>query len=120
MLRSSTFAALPYSLGNGLIQYANENEAKREEMLPRIQQVVAQNYEKLYLPLEIDVLADELHLYAEKGGDIAPYIRELGIENDNNFQNVIENAFENSVFASAEKLHDYLTNPKAETITSDP
>lgn len=120
MLRSSTFAALPYSLGNGLIQYANENEAKREEMLPRIQQVVAQNYEKLYLPLEIDVLADELHLYAEKGGDVAPYIHELATENDNNFQNIIENAFENSVFASEERLNDYLADPKAETITTDP
>src|SRR5690606_21927673 len=37
MLRSSTFAALPYSLGSALIQYANENEAKRNEMRPRLE-----------------------------------------------------------------------------------
>lgn len=120
MLRSSTFAAIPASLGNGLKQYAQENEAKRKEMAPRLEAFIADNYEKAYMPLEIDVLADELNLYAAKAGDIAPYVREMANKNNGNFQADIKSAFDNSIFGSQAKLAEYLKNPKAELIDSDP
>ncbi|MGO1520371.1 MAG: S46 family peptidase, partial [Sphingobacterium sp.] len=75
MLRSATFAALPYSLGNALKQYAEANDAKKKEMRPKLETSISDNYDKAYMPLEIDVLTEELNLYAEKGGDIAPYIQ---------------------------------------------
>jgi len=119
MLRSSKFAALPSNLGGALIQYAKENEAKRAEMKPRIQGFIESNYEKVYLPLEIDVLADELNLYAQKAGEIAPFIRELSDKNQANFQQDISNAFDSSVFGSKDKLFAYLDNPNASTIQED-
>src|SRR5699024_7384745 len=43
MLRSSKFAALPSNLGGALIQYAQDNEAKRAEKKPRIQEFIEKN-----------------------------------------------------------------------------
>jgi len=120
MLRSSTFAALPSSLGNAFVQYADENEAKRAELLPRLQAIVASNYEKIHLPLEIDVLTDELNLYAAKAGDIAPYIATLRDKNNGNFKSDVTNAFATSLFASQEKLAAFLQNPSAAAVHNDP
>ena len=119
MLRSSKFAALPSSLGGALVQYAQENEAKRAEMKPRIQEFIESNYEKVYLPLEIDVLAVELNLYAQKAGEIAPFIQELSDKNQANFQQDIAQAFDSSVFGSKEKLYAYLDNPNASAVQDD-
>ena len=120
MLRSSTFAALPYSLGSALIQFAQANQAKREELSPRLDAFIKDNYNEVYIPLEIDVLADELNLYAEKAGQIAPYIAELAGQNAGNFQTDIQNAFQNSLFGSPEKLEAYLKAPEAQLVEQDP
>lgn len=120
MLRSSTFAPLPYSLGNALKQYASANEKGRADMLPRLENGIAETYEKIYLPLEIDVLSDELNLYAAKAGNIAPYIQELASNNNGNFKTNIQTAFDQSIFGSADKLNSFLVNPSAEAIDNDP
>lgn len=120
MLRSSTFAPLPYSLGNALKQYAAANEKGRADMLPRLENGIAETYEKIYLPLEIDVLSDELNLYAAKAGHIAPYIQELASKNNGNFNTDIQTAFDQSIFGSADKLNSFLVNPSAEAIDNDP
>jgi hypothetical protein len=120
MLRSSSFAALPYSLGSVLKQYAASNEAKRKEMLPNLEAGVAETFENIYIPLEVDVLADELNLYAQKAGEIAPYIRELANKNQGNFQSDVQDAFTRSIFSSSENLQAFLVNPSAEAIDNDP
>lgn len=120
MLRSSTFAALPASLGKGLAQYAAANEAKRKEMLPRFETIVAETYEKAFIPLEIDVLVDELNLYAKKAGQVAPYIAELAAQHNGNFQAYIQSAFATSIFGSQAQLEAFLANPSAERVENDP
>ena len=120
MLRSSTFAPLPYNLGNALKQYAAANENGRAAMLPRFKAGIAETYENIYVPLEIDVLSDELNLYAAKAGQIAPYIQELATQNKDNFKPTIEAAFAESIFASADKLEAFLENPSEEVIAQDP
>jgi len=120
LVRSSTFGSLPATLGNALKQYAEANEAKRSELKPRLETFIADNYEKIYLPLEVDVLADELNLYSTKAGQIAPYIAELAKQNNNTFGPTVQNAFDNSIFASKNKLEAFLTNPNAEQIDEDP
>ncbi len=120
LLRSSSLAAIPYSLGNGLIQYSNENEAKRQEMRPRLEAYITNNYEKMYLPLEKDVLADELNLYTAKAGDIAPYFATMASQNQGNFSADIDAAVEKSLFKSMESLHAFLDNPDAATVENDP
>lgn len=120
MLRSSTFATLPYSLGNGLKQYA-ANENNRKELRPRLEAFIADNYEKLYLPLEIDVLAEELNLYVAKAGDdIAPYIADLAKQNNKQFSGTIKEAFDKSIFSSKERLEAFLANPSVEQVDNDP
>ncbi|MFD2742683.1 MULTISPECIES: S46 family peptidase [Sphingobacterium] len=120
LLRSSSLAAIPYSLGNGLIQYSNENEAKRQEMRPRLEAYITNNYEKMYLPLEKAVLADELNLYTAKAGDIAPYFATMASQNQGNFSADIDAAVEKSLFKSMESLHAFLDNPDAATVENDP
>lgn len=120
MLRSSTFAPLPYSLGNALKQYAEANEKGRADMLPRLEAGITETFEDLYIPLEIDVLSAELNLYAQKAGNIAPYIQELAANNNGNFQSDIQAAFNESIFASLDKLKSFLINPSAAAIDSDP
>lgn len=120
MLRSSTFAPLPYSLGNALKQYAAANEKGRADMLPRLENGIAETFENIHLPLEIDVLSDELNLYAAKAGNIAPYIQELASKNNGNFRPEVQTAFDQSIFASADRLNSFLVNPSVEAIDNDP
>ncbi|MFD2597743.1 S46 family peptidase [Sphingobacterium corticis] len=120
LLRSASFAAIPASLGNGLIQYSNENEAKRQEMRPRLESYIANNYEKMHLPLEKDVLAAGLSLYASKAGNVAPEVAAMATQNQNNFTNDVSNAVDKSIFQSAEKLAAFLDDPNAATVQNDP
>lgn len=121
MVRSSTFAMLPSTLGTGLLQFAAANETKRKEIQPRLEAFIADNYEKLYFPLEVDVLADELNLYVAKAGDnIAPYIAELAKSNNNQFAGTIQSAFNTSIFGSKEKLAAFIANPDAAAVQNDP
>lgn len=72
------------------------------------------------MPLEIDVLTDELNLYSKKAGNIAPYIAELAKNNNHQFGQTVKSAFDSSVFGSKEKLEAFLANPDANKINEDP
>src|SRR5690606_6773629 len=69
LLRTSGYAVTPGSLGNALMQYAKENEAKRAEMLPKLNDAIENFYGEFYAPLEKDVLTAQLNLYASKGAE---------------------------------------------------
>lgn len=121
MLRSSTFAALPANLGRTLEQYATENEAKRKEMRPAIEDMINNVFEGAYMPLEEDVLASQLNLYytkAAKGG-LAPYVKEVGDKTNGNFKDYVNKAFATSIFTKKDQLLKYLDNPVAATIQGD-
>lgn len=122
LLRTSTFAVLPYRVGGALMQYASAGEAQRAQVLPRIEEFVAEEYKTLYMPLEKDVLAAQLHLYATKstGYDIAPLVAQLGKENNFDYTAYVNNAFENSIFRSKESVEEFLKNPNAEALQNDP
>jgi hypothetical protein len=55
-LRTSSYATGPANLGNALIAYYNENDAKKAEMLPKINAMIDNIYGEFYAPLEKDVL----------------------------------------------------------------
>ncbi|MNK01027.1 Peptidase S46 [compost metagenome] len=122
LLRTSAFAALPYSLGRGLETYANANEAGRAGMLADLKAYVDEAYGTLYEPLEKDVLAAQLALYATKstGYEIAPHVAKLAKENNNNFTSFVNDAFAKSIFASKEKVNAFLANPDANVLKADP
>ncbi|MGE8421844.1 MAG: S46 family peptidase, partial [Sphingobacterium siyangense] len=120
MLRSSAMAALPYTIGSGLEVYAAGDEARRNAILPRLKSAIDAGYEKMYMPLEEQVLIDELNLYAKKAGNIAPYIAELAAKNNGDFTAYVKESVKNSIFASAERLNNYLATPNAEILANDP
>lgn len=122
LLRTSTYGQFPYVLGSKLLNYAASNDAKRQELRPEIVESIDAAFENIHLPLEKDVLASQLNLYAEKseGYPIAPLVNSIGSANDNNFTSFIENAFEKSVFTSKAKLLAYLDDPEGDLINKDP
>lgn len=121
ILRTSNLAALPFSFGSALIQYADANEAKRKEMRPRLEEGIVDAYKEFYGPLEAEMLARQLNLYATKstGYDIAPYVKEIGSKNNNDFTKVVNKAFEGSIFSSADLLNKFLKNPEKSMIEND-
>src|SRR5690554_4554763 len=121
ILRTSDLAAIPYSFGGAMIQYANENEAKRAEMRPRLEEAINNAYEGFHAPLETEMLARQLNLYATKstGYDIAPYVKTLGEQNNYDYSKLIDKVFEGSVFSSKDLMLKYLNNPEKEMIEND-
>lgn len=122
LLRTSTFAVLPYSLGRGLQAYANSNENGRAAMMPQIEQAVEDAYKTLYLPLEKDVLAAQLNLYAtkSKGYPIANHIDEMGKETNYNYTDYVNQAFNNSLFTTKERVMAWLKEPDMDRLDNDP
>lgn len=121
MLRTSSLAALPYSLGRALEAYAGANAEGRAAMLQDIQDAVNESYKTIYEPLEKDVLAAQLRLYATKstGYEIAPLVAKIGKESNYDYTSYINNAFAASIFGSKAKLDEFLKNPNAEVLKTD-
>ncbi|MDR6967852.1 hypothetical protein J2X31_001866 [Flavobacterium arsenatis] len=122
LMRTATLGMLPANLGNGLIAYNKENDAKKAEMLPRIQGAIENYYGEFYAPLEKDVLIAQLNLYASKGANygLPTYIAKLKQANNGDFTKDVNDAFAKSIFASKEALEAFMKNPKNETIENDP
>lgn len=122
LLRTSDFAAMPYSLGRGIEQYISAPEGKKAEVLASLQEYIDEVYKTMYIPIEKDVLAAQLNLYATKssGYPIASHVAELGKANGNNFTQFVNDAFAKSIFASKENIEAFLKNPNIETLHTDP
>lgn len=122
LLRASDFAAMPYSLGNALQYYVGQNEAKRTEVAEQIRAKLPETYGKLHLPLEVDVLASLLNLYAAKATEwgVAPYIDSLYTHHGEDLSAYVTAAFETSLFASQAGVEAFLESPDAGVLQRDP
>src|SRR5690606_7024538 len=117
LLLRTRSATLPYRLGKSLEYYTDQNEAKRAELLPKLEEDIDNLYDGLYLPLERDMLVAQLHLYAAKAKNIAPKVAEIAKKNNNSiegWQNYLNTAFKKSIFASTVKVNAFLAKPNAE------
>jgi len=122
MLRNR-LAIAPAVLGNALTFYADQNDAKKAEILPTIKEEIASRYDGFYLPLEKEVLAAELALYSQKAKNIAPEIARIAKEHGNSKEawlKYIDDALTNSIFVSQDKVERFLENPDKEVIINDP
>src|SRR5690606_305258 len=99
LLRTSSYGMMPAVLGNALLQYSRENEAKRAEMRPRIEGLIENYYAEFYPPLEQEILAAQLKLYAAKGAEygLAPMVAELKTKNSD-FTSFVNDAVSRSMF----------------------
>ncbi|KRB57213.1 S46 family peptidase [Flavobacterium sp. Root186] len=122
LLRTSSYAAGPANLGNELIAYYKENEAKRAEMLPKINTMIDNIYGNFYAPLEKDVLTAQLNLYASKAAEygLAPEIAKMKTSNNGDFTADVAKATEISYFTTKEKVLAFMADPKPLAIVHDP
>ncbi|MBT8260313.1 MAG: S46 family peptidase, partial [Bacteroidia bacterium] len=121
LLRSSNLSVLPYRLGSGLENYANANEAQQEQLRPRLQAMIEGSYSAIYLPLEKDVFAQQLSLYASKANYPLPeLVVKVGEANNNDFTSYISSIFELSMFSSKERVAAFLEYPDIEILKNDP
>ena len=120
MLRSSKFAVLPYRIGQNFEYYISQNEAKREELKPRINSLIESSFKDFYMPLEKEVFAKQLGLYASKSNYPLPAtVKELGEKNNNDFTAYINSIFDESIFSSKEKVEAFMENPDASVLAED-
>ena len=123
LLMRTRMASIPYRLGNAIDYYLQQNEAKQAEVKPQLDAEINDLYEGLYLPLEKNVLAAQLSLYSTKAKNVAPMVAEVADANnkhDGGWNSYVNNAFENSIFESKEKLEAFMAKPNADILKNDP
>ncbi|MCC9061829.1 S46 family peptidase [Flavobacterium piscisymbiosum] len=122
LLRTSSYAAGPSNLGNALIAYYNENDAKKAEMLPKINAMIDNIYGEFYAPLEKDIFAAQLNLYTSKGAEygLGTQVAKMKSENKGDFTADVAKATEISYFTTKEKVLAFMANPKPLAIVHDP
>ena len=122
LMRTASYGAAPSALGNTLMAYFKENEAKRAEMLPRINSLIESIYGNFYAPLEKDVFIAQLNLYTSKGAEygLSAIVAKLKDDNKGDFTSVVNEAVSKSIFTSKESVLAFMNNPKAENIATDP
>ncbi|WKL46067.1 S46 family peptidase [Flavobacterium pectinovorum] len=122
LLRTSAYAAGPANLGNALIAYYAENDAKKAEMLPKINTMIDNIYGEFHAPLEKDILTAQLNLYASKAADygLATQIAKMKSVNNGDFTADVAKATEISYFTTKEKVLAFMANPKPLAIVHDP
>ena len=122
LIRTSAYGGVPANIGNSLIAYYKENEAKRKEILPRLNGLIENVYGKFHAPLEKDVFAAQLNLYTSKGAvyGLPEGVARLKEENKGDFTSYINNAVAKSIFATKESVLAFMRDPKPENIVNDP
>lgn len=122
LLRTSAYASGTANLGNALIAYYNENDAKKAEMLPKITAMIDNMYGEFYAPLEKDLLTAQLNLYAAKGSEygLATQIAKMKSVNNGDFTADVAKATEVSYFTTKEKVLAFMADPKPLAIVHDP
>ena len=122
LMRTSAYGGVPANLGNSLIAFYKENEAKRAEMLPRLNGLIENVFGKFHAPLEKDIFAAQLNLYTSKGAayGLPQAIAKLKEENKGDFTSYVNMAVAKSIFATKESVLAFMKDPKPENITTDP
>ncbi|NRA94534.1 MAG: S46 family peptidase, partial [Psychroserpens sp.] len=118
-LRSSKFSILPYQIGRSLKNYAEANETKRKELLPRINALIESSYKEYYLPLEKEILAEQLKIYTTKTNYPLPeLLNDPQVQKDFNLYS--ESIFNLSMFTSKKRVQAFLEFPDVQLLESDP
>ncbi|BAO77035.1 S46 family peptidase [Winogradskyella sp. PG-2] len=119
LLRSSKFSILPYRIGRGLENYADANEAKRKELVPRLTALISNSYKEYHLPLEKEILAEQLKLYTSKSNYSLPELLSE-VKQINDFTDYVEAIFNLSMFGSKEGVEAFLKYPDKDILSNDP
>ncbi|TXK73996.1 S46 family peptidase [Mesonia sp. HuA40] len=121
LLLRTRIATLPYRLGRTMEYFSSQNEAKQAELKPRLEAEIENLYDGLYLPLEKDVLATQLHLYSQKASDIAPMAKDLDAKHSSiaDWKAYVDGITNESIFRSQEAFTAFMNNPDADMLAQD-
>ena len=122
LFRTTTYGAIGRTLGKQLDNYVKADATKRTQMAPAIMEASETMFKDLLIPAEKDLLATQLKLYATKstGYAIAPMVDKLAKENNNDFTNYVNTAFDSSILTSKEKIKSFLDSPSQDLLDKDP
>lgn len=117
LLRTSNFAVSSRTIGRQLAEFARMDKTKQNERNAEMKAMIEEYYNTLYIPVEKDVLAAQLNLYASKAGyTLAPVVE----ANKGNFKGFVNSLFDNSVLGSKEKALAFVDNANVEVLQNDP
>ena len=122
LFRTSAFGTIGRTLGKQLDMYVKADASKRAQGAPQIAEMAAEMYKDMYLPAEKDILAAQLKLYATKstGYAIAPMVKKIGDENNNDFKKYVNAAADLSIFSSVDRILAFLQAPSQGMLDNDP
>jgi len=122
LFRTTSFGTIGRTLGKQLDNYAKADANKRKELAPKISEMAETVFADLHIPAEKDLLAAQLHLYATKstGYAIAPLVKKIGDENNNDFTKYTSAAIDLSVLTSLDKVNAFLQLPSQGVLDNDP
>lgn len=120
LLRTSQFSVAPRAISRQLDSYTKATPDKQKEMKLAVVSMINEFYNGLSIPVEKDVLAGQLALYAQKAGyKLAPIVAEQASQNKGNFDGYVATLFNESIFGSKEKALAFIENPKVEILAED-
>ena len=122
LFRTSSFGTVGRTLGRQLENYAKADATKRLQMAQGIEEMAAEFFKEVNIPAEKDILSAQLKLYATKstGYAIAPAVKKIADENNNDFTKYVNAAFDLSVFTSMDRIKAFLAIPSQGILDNDP
>ncbi len=122
LFRTTSFGTVGRTLGRQLENYAKADATKRLQMAQGIEEMAAEFFKEVHIPAEKDILSAQLKLYATKstGYTIAPAVKKIADENNNDFTKYVNAAFDLSVFTSMDRIKAFLAIPSQGILDNDP
>jgi len=121
LFRTSSFGTIGRTLGRQMENYVKADAAKRLQMAQGIEEMAAEFFKEVHIPAEKDILTAQLKLYATKsiGYAIAPAVKKIADENNNDFTKYVNAAFDLSVFTSMDRIKAFLAIPSQGILDND-
>ncbi|MCZ8198052.1 MAG: S46 family peptidase [Flavobacterium sp.] len=122
LFRTTAFGTIGRSIGKQLENYVKADATKRAQMAPGIVEMATEMFKELHVPAEKDLLAAQLKTYATKstGYAIAPMVKKIGDENNNDFTKYASAAIDLSILTSVDRIKAFLDLPSEAMLTNDP
>lgn len=122
-LRGSYLILLPNRFNNLVKTLTTEENIPEESFNQKIIPEIENNYSKLYMPLERDVLVETLTLYTLKASNPVSSLaqaKEKEKMGGTSVKNHISSIIDSSILSSKEKFINFAKNPDEETYNNDP
>jgi hypothetical protein len=122
LFRTTAFGAINRTIGKQLDTYVKSDPAKRATLAPQIIAMAEDMFKDLYLPAEKEIMAAQLKVYATKstGYAIAPMVKKIGDESNNDFTKYVNAAFDLSILTSVDRIKAFLDLPSEGVLANDP